>query len=106
MKHFFTTLMLIAAALAGTGSVHSAARAYRAPDPVTLSRAGLPTEQMAKAVLSAALKDRHPQWNDIPVGSTKIPAFTVFPDRTDRAPVLVVSAKDQGMTDWVRAVAD
>jgi len=61
---------------------------------------------MAKAVLSAALKDRHPQWNDIPVDGTKIRSFIVFPERTDHAPVLVIPAKNQGMSDWLRAVAD
>src|SRR5579862_7458443 len=96
MKRYFTMAIAIAFAMP----------AYRAPDAATLSRAGLPTEQMAKEVLSAALKDRHPQWSDIPVGSAKIPSFIVFPERTDHAPVLVITAQNQGMTDWLRAVAD
>src|SRR3989442_22061 len=106
MKRYFTMVIAAALALTGTGSVHSAMPAYSAPDASMLSRAGLPTEQMAKTVLSAALRDRHPQWTDIPAGSAKIRSFVVFPERTDHAPVVVISAKNQGMSDWLRAVAD
>src|SRR5207302_8424727 len=76
------------------------------PEASVLSRAGRPTRQTAKTVLSAALKDRHPQWTDIPAGSTKVRSFVVFPERADHAPVLVITANDQGMTDWLRAVGD
>jgi carboxymethylenebutenolidase len=99
-------VMPIALALAVSGSVHSAMPRYSTPDAASLSRAGLPTEQMAKTVLSAALKDRHPQWNDIAVGGAKIRSFIVFPERTDHAPVLLITANNQGMSDWLRAVAD
>jgi carboxymethylenebutenolidase len=118
MKRYFTALMAITFALTGRASVHSAVPAYGTPDAAIikaaryracasrLSRAGLPTEQMAKALLSTALKDRHPQWNDIPAGPVKVRSFVVFPDRTDHAPAVVITAKNQGMSDWLRAVAD
>ncbi len=73
-----------------------------------LMRAGLPSEESAKRALSAALGGlRHPQWIDIPVGSSTVRSFVVFPVREDKsAPVVVITANNQGMSDWVRAVGD
>ena len=80
-----------------------------APPAVSrVSAAGLPSEETAKTALSAALSGtRHPQWIDIPVGKTTVRSFVVFPDRADnRAPVMVITANNQGMSDWLRAVGD
>jgi carboxymethylenebutenolidase len=71
-----------------------------------IARAGLPSEQSARAVLSAALMHRHPQYLDIAAGATPIRSFVVFPERADRAPVLVMTSNTQGMSDWLRAVGD
>jgi carboxymethylenebutenolidase len=71
-----------------------------------MTAAGLPTEQMAKTLLSEALQHRHPQWIDIPAGSTTIRSWVVFPDGGDNVPVVVVTANGQAMTDWLRAVGD
>lgn len=71
-----------------------------------MTRAGLPSEESAKAALSAALMHRHPQYLDIPAGSAVIKSFVVFPERADRAPVVVITANNQGMSDWLRAVGD
>jgi carboxymethylenebutenolidase len=43
---------------------------------------------------------------DIRAGGATIRSFVVFPDQMNRAPVLVITGKNQGMTDWLRAVAD
>lgn len=75
--------------------------------PANTTRAmplGLPTEDTAKAMLDASLPRHHPQWVDVPVGSVKIHTFVVYPDLPGTAPVAVVTARNQGMTDWVRAV--
>ncbi|NOT28587.1 MAG: dienelactone hydrolase family protein [Acidobacteria bacterium] len=71
-----------------------------------ITRAGLPPEQMAKSVLSAALARRHPQYLDLPAGAEKVRSFVVFPERPSKAPVIVITANNQGMTDWMRAVGD
>ena len=73
-----------------------------------LTRAGLPSRATAKRELSAALSTtRHPQWIDIPSGATTVRSFVVFPERHDSsAPVVVMSANDEGMSDWLRAVGD
>jgi carboxymethylenebutenolidase len=65
---------------------------------------GLPTEDTAKAVLDASLPRHHPQWVDVPLGSLKIHTFVVYPDLAGTAPLAVITARNQGMTDWVRAV--
>ena len=74
----------------------------------SLTRAGLPSPEAAKTLLSAALATtRHPQWIDIPAGATSVRSFVVFPERADgSAPVVVITANNQGMTDWLRAVGD
>jgi carboxymethylenebutenolidase len=82
--------------------------AYTTISAAVLTRAGLPSEETAKADLSTALAGlRHPQWIDIPVGSTTVRAFVVFPVREEKdAPVMVITANNQGMSDWLRAVGD
>lgn len=65
---------------------------------------GLPTESDAKAVLDASLPQHHPQWLEVPLGRATIRVFVIYPDRAGTAPVAVVTARDQGLSDWVRAV--
>jgi carboxymethylenebutenolidase len=82
------------------------ALAHRMAPASVLTRAGLPSEEMAKSALSAALMHRHPQYIDIPAGSATVKAFVIFPERGDHAPVLTITADNQGMSDWLRAVGD
>jgi carboxymethylenebutenolidase len=65
---------------------------------------GLPSEDAAKAVLDASLPQHHPQWLDVPMGPLKIRAFVIYPDLAGRAPVAVITARNQGLNDWIRAV--
>jgi carboxymethylenebutenolidase len=57
-----------------------------------------------------ALKDspRHGEWADVdlPGSDTKIHTWVVYPERKDKAPVVIVIHEIFGMTDWVRSVAD
>lgn len=86
--------------------ITSATPAYSTVSASVMTRAGLPSEESAKAVLSTALMHRHPQYLDIPAGSTTVRSFVVFPERADRAPVVVITSNNQGMSDWLRAVGD
>jgi carboxymethylenebutenolidase len=56
------------------------------------------------------LKDspRHGEWVDVPLkdSETKIHAWVVYPERKEKAPVVIVIHEIFGMTDWVRSVAD
>src|SRR5262245_47097772 len=96
--------ILTIAALIALCVTSSAAPRLITTDPSVMTRAGLPTEQMAKTLLSEALQHRHPQWIDIPAASSTIRSWVVFPDGGDNVPVMVITANDQGMTDWLRAV--
>jgi len=65
---------------------------------------GLPSEDAAKAVLNASLMRHHPQYLDVPMGGVKIRVFVIYPDLAGTAPVAVITAQNQGLSDWVRAV--
>jgi len=65
---------------------------------------GLPSEQMAKAILDSSIAYHHPQWIDVPLGAAKIHTFVIYPTLAGTAPVVVVTANNQGLSDWVRAV--
>ena len=41
---------------------------------------GLPDAKTARAVLSASLLHHHPQWVDVPMGTSTIRAFVIYPD--------------------------
>lgn len=86
--------------------IRGAAPAYSIADASVITGAGLPSEEMAKTVLSAALMHRHPQWIDIPAGSATIRSFVVFPESAKNSPVLVITSNNQGLSDWLRAVGD
>jgi carboxymethylenebutenolidase len=69
-------------------------------DPIPPSEAG------AKAALERS--PRHHEWVDIavPGRNTKVAAFVAYPERKDKAPVVVVIHEVYGLTDWIRAIAD
>jgi carboxymethylenebutenolidase len=51
---------------------------------------------------------RHGEWVDVkmPGSDTKIKTWVVYPERKDKAGVVIVIHEIFGMTDWVRSVAD
>lgn len=51
---------------------------------------------------------RHGEWVDIalPGSETQLHIWVVYPERKDKAPVVVVIHEIFGLTDWVRGVAD
>ena len=49
---------------------------------------------------------RHAEWTVIPAGSDSIRAYVVHPERSTRAPVVLVVHENIGLTTWVRGVAD
>jgi carboxymethylenebutenolidase len=65
-----------------------------------------PSESGAKAALERS--PRHHEWVDVavPGRDTKVAAFVAYPERKDKAPVVVVIHEVYGLTDWIRAVAD
>jgi carboxymethylenebutenolidase len=51
---------------------------------------------------------RHHEWVDIavPGREAKVSAFIAYPERRDKAPVVIVIHEIYGLTDWIRSVAD
>jgi carboxymethylenebutenolidase len=49
---------------------------------------------------------RHQEWVDVEDGDKKIKSFVVYPERPDKAPVVIVIHEIFGLSDWVRGVAD
>src|SRR5262249_39693379 len=51
---------------------------------------------------------RHVDWVDIKAssGAAPIKSFVVYPERKDKAPVVIVIQEIFGLTDWIRGVAD
>lgn len=61
----------------------------------------------AEAEARLAASPRHGEWVVIPAGAgDSVRAWVVFPERADRAPVVVVVHEIFGLTSWLRAVAD
>src|ERR1041384_6346431 len=49
---------------------------------------------------------RHADWAEIKLGDRKIKAFVVYPERKDKAPVVLVIHEIFGLSDWVRSLCD
>ena len=92
----------VLAALAPGGATTVAAKALVAAPGVMPM--GLPHAKEAKAVLSASLIHHHPQWIDVPMGTSMIRTFVIYPDLSGTLPVAVVTDQNQAMSDWARAV--
>jgi carboxymethylenebutenolidase len=70
----------------------------------TIMPLGLPDPKAAKAVLSASLLHHHPQWIDVPMGTSLIRTFVIYPDLSGKLPVAMVTDQNPAMSDWARAV--
>ena len=49
---------------------------------------------------------RHGEFVTVDAGGTPVRVWVVYPERKDKAPVIVVIHEIFGLTDWIRAVAD
>src|SRR5438105_11509659 len=61
-------------------------------------------QDWAKARLNNS--PRHADWAEIKSDDRKIKAFVVYPERKDKAPVVLVIHEIFGLTDWVRSLCD
>jgi carboxymethylenebutenolidase len=61
-------------------------------------------QDWAKARLEKS--SRHGEWVEYKSGERTIKAFVVYPERKDKAPVVLVIHEIFGLTDWVRGVCD
>jgi carboxymethylenebutenolidase len=92
--------LFIAPVRAGFARDAGAAGLAGGPGPIP------PGEAEAKAVLEKS--PRHHEWVQIPVPGSekKLNSFIVYPERKDKAPVVIVIMEVFGLTDWIRAVTD
>ncbi len=65
-----------------------------------------PSEETAKARLDTS--PRHGEFIDVKIAGTNetIRTWIVYPERKDKAPVVIVIHEIYGLTDWIRGVAD
>ena len=63
-----------------------------------------PREEEALAWLDSS--PRWEEWARIRDGKEVLNAWMVFPERSDKAPVVIVLHEESGLTDWICAVAD
>lgn len=65
-----------------------------------------PSDEQAKAALERST--RHGEWVDVKVPGSEqaIRTWVVYPERKDKAPVVIVIHEIFGLADWIRGVAD
>lgn len=64
-----------------------------------------PAAEQAKAALESS--PRHGEYVDVPyAGGPKLKTWISYPERSDKAGVVIVIQEVFGLTDWLRAVAD
>ena len=89
------------------GVDHGAASATSATSAQQVS--GIPADN-AGAPARLAASPRHGEWVMIPTngtgGTDSLRAWVVYPERRDKAPVVLVVHEIFGLTPWVRGVAD
>lgn len=78
--------------------------AYGADSAATQPASIPPGEEDAKARLDNS--PRHGEMIDIPLDDQSITSWIVYPEREDKAPVVIVIHEIYGLTDWIRSVAD
>ncbi len=67
---------------------------------------GLPPIE-ADALARLGNSPRHGEWVSVDAGGgDKVDLWVVYPERSDKAPVVIVIHEIFGLSDWVRAVAD
>lgn len=76
------------------------------PLPVAKNPALPAPEEGAKAVLETS--PRHGEWAEVKVAGREAPVklWVVYPERKDKAPVVIVISEIFGLSDWIRGVAD
>jgi carboxymethylenebutenolidase len=102
---------LLLAAGSGQAATPSPSPAAAAPAPAPTpdlprNEAFPPSDAQAKAALEKTA--RHGEFFDVdfPAGGTKLKGFVAFPERKDKAPVVLVIHEIYGLSDWIRGVAD
>jgi carboxymethylenebutenolidase len=99
-------LPTLAAALALLAQVAPAPPASSAAADAATTATLPASQEDAKAFLEKS--PRHGEYADVklPGGGTPLRTWVVYPERKDKAPVVIVIHEIFGLSDWIRAVAD
>src|SRR5438105_902237 len=82
-----------------------AAAASPAPAAVARDETVPPAEDAAKAALEKS--PRHGEYVDVKVGSAdSVRTWIVYPERKEKAGVVLIIHEIYGLSDWIRGVAD
>ncbi len=65
-----------------------------------------PSADTAEQVLEASPRHGEYAFVDLPGSDVKMKTWVVFPEKAEKAPVVVVIHEIFGLTDWIRSVAD
>src|SRR5581483_7650505 len=104
MRTRFFGVIAAAVLIGGAVMLHRTQKHERRIATATVLHSSLPSASMAKAALN--FTRRHFEWVNVPYGSSGVRAFVVYPMRSDKAPVVVVTEHDGSASTWSRAVAD
>jgi carboxymethylenebutenolidase len=107
-----TPIVSTPAAAQAAADHHDHAAMTQAPAPAQAAvpvakNPNLPApEEGAKAVLESS--PRHGEWAEVKVAGrdTPVKLWVVYPERKDKAPVVLVISEIFGLSDWIRGVAD
>ncbi|MDQ2980461.1 MAG: dienelactone hydrolase family protein, partial [Acidobacteriota bacterium] len=103
----FSALAFAAGQETGASKTATASAPATPPAPAPARDPNLPpSEEQAKAALEKS--PRHGEWADVKLstGGTPIRTWVVYPERKEKAPVVLVIHEVYGLSDWIRAVAD
>jgi carboxymethylenebutenolidase len=104
----FVLSVFVCSTLAAQEHDHASHMAVEATYKLASERQGdakLPAgEETAKARLEQS--PRHGEFIDVPYDGKSIRTWIVYPERKDKAPVVIVIHEIYGLSDWIRAVAD
>lgn len=101
MRKYSIQIILPAALLAMFGVWRAVAPPAQSATPI---HSALPDPSKAKLALNSMI--RHREWVQVSTESGGVLAFVVYPERSDKAPVVIVRDAQNGASDWARATAD
>jgi carboxymethylenebutenolidase len=93
---------LAVAAAAVAIAVHYEARAGGSPAPDAI-HSSLPTLASARHLVNSTTQ--HREWVNLPLAPAGMRVFVAYPQRSDRAPAVIVTGKGQSASVWLRGVA-
>lgn len=85
---------------------HAAASATGAQPAMSAQQAATLPASATTAADRIAKSPRHGEWVAVKAGPDSIMSWVVYPERSTKAPVVIVLHENTGLTTWARAVAD